>query len=730
MTKFFSKKTFIFILVLILFLGLFFVNVRAAKAIDFQPALRWFIQSIFWLILQIAFFFTGLIANLFTTILDFGFEDMRTIHLGWTITRDIVNMFFILGLIVIAFANILRIESYAMKNLLAKFIIIAIIINFSYLACGIIIDSSQVITTYFLGLIKGPQQDQKPDVGMALLDSLAVTKSLIPPEGGTSSVAITNASEDAVAWQTVINVAFSAIIIAVAGFALLVGTLLLFIRIGALWALIILCPFAWFLGIFPGKLKSQADKWWSEFIKWTFFAPIYVFFIYLILQIGQAIKDQTFLTNQNMTPETFKNVSYTDMMSNWTLIFNYVLLIILLFGASQMALSMGGKAAGIGIGVVKGALKGVYKLPGRLRASMVAPPGWMKAVPGVRRVAAGLSFLAKWTTPEFWKKAMEARKVERMREARVGRHIGRQQDVMNRVLSLWTRRTQHAEGAEQFEVDEKKKEIDFETKRVGSRLIARKNQAEKEKDLVAWMGCNELLQDQGDTNDSMIFDDAFDNETYVEEFALDELKGKHVNHDEGITPKKAQDRYFDALGFKHGTIRRMRRMGINDKKIAAFLGKMQEIALAAGYYSCYGMTKADEKTGELRIATDKEQIEVAAAKIKTQTPRGRKLHGTAIGRQGVDDKGQYKYAGRSAATDAIMRTYTLADAKATQMQYTRPDAQVSLDQAFENGDLKKIGDGAAALGKKVYNEKRGIEEEGKKKPKPKTEKTEKEDTED
>ena len=561
MTKFFSKKTFIFILVFTLFLGLFLVNVGVAKANMFEDALRWFIKNIFWLILQIAYFFTGLIANLFTTILNFGFEDMRTIHLGWTISRDIVNMFFILGLIVIAFANILRIESYAMKTLLPKFIIMALIINFSYLACGIIIDSGQVITTYFLGLIKGPQQDQKPDVGMALLDSLAVTKSLIPPEGGASSVAITNASEDAIAWQAVINMAFSAIIIAVAGFALLVGTLLLFIRMGALWALIILCPFAWFLGIFPGKLKSQADKWWSEFIKWAFFAPIYVFFIYLILQIGQAIKSQTFLTNQNMTPETFKNVSYTDMMSNWTLIFNYVLLIILLFGASQMALSMGGKAASIGLGVVKG----IYKLPGRLRASMVAPPGILMAIPGVRKVAKGLSFVAKWTTPEFWKKAYQARKEERLRRAGVPVTIGTMQNSLNKVLSFFTskERVNYAEQAHQFEVDEEVKRMTLRTKGTAKAVIS----------------------EMATTKDRNVREAGF------------VILAQHNDYNELLQSKEFGKPYgqtFSRENFVDLFYKLEAESGVSERNASAFLANLQEEGLRAGT-NFYGAVTVDKK---------------------------------------------------------------------------------------------------------------------------------------
>jgi hypothetical protein len=49
---------------------------------------------------------------------------------GWVITRDIANMFFIVILLVIAFATILQIEQYNYKKWLPKLILMAILINF------------------------------------------------------------------------------------------------------------------------------------------------------------------------------------------------------------------------------------------------------------------------------------------------------------------------------------------------------------------------------------------------------------------------------------------------------------------------------------------------------------------------------------------------------------------------------------------------------------------------
>ncbi len=50
---------------------------------------------------------------------------------GWVIVRDIVNIVFVLAMLVIAFATILRIQDYQFKALLPKLLFAAFLVNFS-----------------------------------------------------------------------------------------------------------------------------------------------------------------------------------------------------------------------------------------------------------------------------------------------------------------------------------------------------------------------------------------------------------------------------------------------------------------------------------------------------------------------------------------------------------------------------------------------------------------------
>ena len=263
MQKPISKKLISLSLIIIIFSGLFLVNIGEVKAAPgvLEEAAKWLIQGMAQVALHIAQAFTAFAGNIFKGIVDFGFKDMDMVKMGWTITRDIVNMFFILGLVVIAFATILRIETYGIKTLLPKLIIIALLINFSYLVCGLIIDATQIAATYFVNQI------ETEDIAIAVLSRLKVIDAIRGVEG--MRVAITDYDPDMV---VILTTAFSAIVVFLAGFVMLVGAILLFIRVGALWALIILAPFAWFFSIFPGKLKSYSGQWWDKFLMYAFFA--------------------------------------------------------------------------------------------------------------------------------------------------------------------------------------------------------------------------------------------------------------------------------------------------------------------------------------------------------------------------------------------------------------------------------------------------------------------------
>src|SRR3989344_7074303 len=69
---------------------------------------------------------------------------------SWKIMRNFANMFFIVALIVMAFATIFNITKYEARTLFPKFLISALLINFSLVLGVLVIDASQVLSNTFL----------------------------------------------------------------------------------------------------------------------------------------------------------------------------------------------------------------------------------------------------------------------------------------------------------------------------------------------------------------------------------------------------------------------------------------------------------------------------------------------------------------------------------------------------------------------------------------------------
>lgn len=248
---------------------LFFVIVSPAKAgLDDSVAkvVGWIIYPIIAFVGWLASFIINALVNVakFNEIID-----AAPVIKGWVIVRDLCNMFFILILLVIAFATILRIESYNYKKILPKLLIMAVLINFSKTICGLIIDFSQVIMLTFVnGFSAG--------VGnfidtLKIKEFLAISKN---ENQEASSIAIL---------ASIIAALFFSIIVLITVSVLLA---VLVIRIIMLWIYVILSPIAFLASAFPAGQK-YSSQWWSEFSKQVVVGPVLAFFIWLALSTAK-----------------------------------------------------------------------------------------------------------------------------------------------------------------------------------------------------------------------------------------------------------------------------------------------------------------------------------------------------------------------------------------------------------------------------------------------------------
>lgn len=211
------------------------------------------------------------------------FTTMPVVQDGWRIVRDLANLFFIAILIYIAFATILRLRGFSATQMLGKVLIIAILINFSLMIGGVIIDFSQVLMRYFLFAYL---PDNTPHNGYSFSKQLAsamMFQKFWAPDQEISGVYLESLGDLLVVFSKLL---FVMIFIFISAIVLGALVLLLLVRVFWLWFLLIFAPIAWVLSVVPlAVLSNYARQWWQKFLQYAFLGPIIAFFIYLAFSV-------------------------------------------------------------------------------------------------------------------------------------------------------------------------------------------------------------------------------------------------------------------------------------------------------------------------------------------------------------------------------------------------------------------------------------------------------------
>ena len=201
-----------------------------------------------------------------------------TIVYGWTIVRDLVNMIFILILIILGFATILKLESYNYRKILVDLILMAILVNFSLVIARIIIQVADVVTFTFL-----PTSDAAGLNGVRqfVLDLFNQSSTAV-------STGLSSSFTGALKGTATIIMRFIFDLMLVITFGAVAAYTL--VRLVALWILMILSPFAFALRGLPAT-KGYADQWWSNFLKYAFVTPVIAFFLRIAMEMQRKSID-------------------------------------------------------------------------------------------------------------------------------------------------------------------------------------------------------------------------------------------------------------------------------------------------------------------------------------------------------------------------------------------------------------------------------------------------------
>lgn len=265
-----------------------------------------------------------------------GYLTSTAVNVGWVMVRDITNMFFVVILLLVAFGTILGLEQYEWKKMLVKFFFAAVLVNFSRVICGAIIDVGQVVMITFVNGIAAT-------AGGNLINAFSLD-TVMSLSQNASATTITDTNELFTA--ALGSVVFSAMVLAM----MMVFVFMLVSRLVVLWILIVLSPFAFVLSVIP-QTQKYASQWWSEFGNHVVVGPAVVFFLWLSFAVVGGGDINTEIAGSSAVPETAK-ISGQDAagiggIMDWNKMSNFAIAIgILLVGAktSQSLGTVGGSA--------------------------------------------------------------------------------------------------------------------------------------------------------------------------------------------------------------------------------------------------------------------------------------------------------------------------------------------------------------------------------------------------
>lgn len=346
--------------------------------------------------------------------LDRNLLDLAAVQTGFAYSLGIANLGFVLGIIVIALATILRSQTYGIKQILWKLVVAAIVVNFGLVISGVILKFSDTLTQSFLKPMGG-----EGGFVNELTDALGASKLETPPlaentilKGVASGVAggvgkvvkcagikfiflgavnCDNASGGAAEsnkagensllkdldnfMKAVLALVFAIIFKFIVAFTLLALAILLLIRFVYISVLLVLLPLAWLMWVFP-KFSHLNSKWWHNFLRWVFFPPIAVFFLYLAIMTSRSpLKLAPIAKSPVGTPEAGLGIM-TNTSGLIGAAADSIVIVALALGSLFAANSFGIHGANVAMGAMKSigtAAQGYVGKKGKMAAARVVP---------------------------------------------------------------------------------------------------------------------------------------------------------------------------------------------------------------------------------------------------------------------------------------------------------------------------------------------------------------------
>lgn len=283
---------------------------------------------------------------------------------GWGIVRDISNLLFIFLLLWSGISTITGLGNFDAKKAVANIIIVAILINFSLFISKAIIDVGNVTARVLYNSIEVTIKDDKGEIVKSSTGETQISASLVA-QFDPQKLLYVQGSNDFDSTVGIVVVLIASAVNIIMMYAFLAVSFVFIGRIAGLWLAMIFSPLALMSFALPASLKSKLGKygwdgWLENITTLSFMAPVFVFFMYLILMLANI---------KNIFSVSSENDLIMKMIG---ILIPFSIIIVLILEAKTRAIKMSGeigqminKYAGVAVGAAAGVATGGLAMAGR-----------------------------------------------------------------------------------------------------------------------------------------------------------------------------------------------------------------------------------------------------------------------------------------------------------------------------------------------------------------------------
>lgn len=208
-------------------------------------------------------------------------DNTSTMYQAWSTFRNIGNILFVIALLFVIFSQVtgIGIDNYGIKRILPKLIVTAIIVNFSYIICGLLVDLSNIIGDSIKNIFEGVQftAGDKPSDGLGPVGIITFLVTAI--SAGAAAAAGVTVAGSVIAGGGLLTILVPILtFLASAVIAGFFAMLMLGVRQALVIIMIVISPIAFVLYAIPNT-NPLFKKWFALFRGLLMLYPVYCFMV-------------------------------------------------------------------------------------------------------------------------------------------------------------------------------------------------------------------------------------------------------------------------------------------------------------------------------------------------------------------------------------------------------------------------------------------------------------------